>query len=170
MAQIKRSVRPEYVSVFAFIFLCWSPYFQVFILPQKVQQRIWHTQYLQNIQLSPLSPSTTSLTADDFATFFTNKTRAISSQFSPPTQKLKPTTSTAKTPSFSFCPLTEAEVSKLLLSRHPTTRPLDQSPHTFSKQSPLHSYQHSHTSSTHLSLQAPSPLHSSRPGLPHCLL
>ncbi len=30
------------------------------------------------------------------------------------------------------------------------------SPHTFSKLSLLHSYQHSHTSSTHLSLQAPS--------------
>ncbi len=39
---------------------------------------------------------------------------------------------------------------------------LIQSPHTFSKQSIPHSYQHSHTSSTHLSLQASSPLHSSR--------
>ncbi len=34
------------------------------------------------------------------------------------------TTSTDKTPLFSFCPLMEAEVSKLLLSRHPTTCPL----------------------------------------------
>ncbi len=55
MAQIKRSVRPEYLSVFAFIFLCWSPHWKGFILPQQDQQRIWYTQYLQNIQLSPLS-------------------------------------------------------------------------------------------------------------------
>ncbi len=55
--------------------------------------------------------------------FFTDKTRTISCQFSPPpTQDLQPTTSTVQTPIFSFCPLTEVEVSKLfLLSRHPTT-------------------------------------------------
>ncbi len=35
---------------------------------------------------------------------------------------------TAQTPIFSFCPLTEAEVSKLLLSSHPTTCPLDPIP------------------------------------------
>ncbi len=51
------------------------------------------------------------------------------SQFSPPnTQDIQPTTSTAQTPIFSFCPLTEAEVSKLLLSSHPTTCPLDPIP------------------------------------------
>ncbi len=44
------------------------------------------------------------------------------------TQELKPTTSTATTPLFSFCPLTEAEVSKLILSSHPTTCPLDPIP------------------------------------------
>ncbi len=55
--------------------------------------------------------------------------RQISSQFSPPlTQDLQPTRSTAQTPIFSFCPLTEAEVSKLLLSSHPTTCPLDPIP------------------------------------------
>ncbi len=64
--------------------------------------------------------------ADDFITFFTEKNRTISSQFSPPhTQDLQPTTPTAQTPIFSFCPLTEAEVSKLLLSSHPTKCPLD---------------------------------------------
>ncbi len=77
----------------------------------------------------PPPPPTTSITADDFATFFTDKTRTISNQFSPPhTQDLQPTTSTAQTPIFSFCPLTEAEVSKLLLSSHPTTCPLDPIP------------------------------------------
>ncbi len=61
--------------------------------------------------------------------FFTNKTKTISSQFSPPlTQDPQPTRSTAQTPIFSFCPLTEAEVSKLLLSSHPTTCPLDPIP------------------------------------------
>ncbi len=64
-----------------------------------------------------------------FATFFTNKTRSISSQFSAPQiQELKPTTSSAKTPVFAFCPLTGVEVSKLLLSSHPTTCPLDPIP------------------------------------------
>ncbi len=77
----------------------------------------------------PSPPPTTSITADDFATFFTEKTKAISSQFSLPlTQDLQPTRSTAQTPIFSFCPLTEAEVSKLLLSSHPTTCPLDPIP------------------------------------------
>ncbi len=77
----------------------------------------------------PPSPPTTSITADDFATILTDKTKTISSQFSPPhTQDLQPTTSTAQTPIFSFCPLTEAEVSKLLLSSHPTTCPLDPIP------------------------------------------
>ncbi len=77
----------------------------------------------------PSPPPTTSITADDFATFFTEKTKTISSQFLPPlTQDLQPTRSTAQTPIFSFCPLTEAEVSKLLLSSHPTTCPLDPIP------------------------------------------
>ncbi len=72
----------------------------------------------------PPPPPTTSITADDFATFFTDKTKTISSQFSPSlTQDLQPTRSTAQTPLFSFCPLTEAEVSKLLLPSHPTTCP-----------------------------------------------
>ncbi len=77
----------------------------------------------------PSQPPTTSITADDFATFFTDKTRTISSQFSPPhTQSLQPTTSTVQPPIFSFCPLTEAEVSKLFLSSHPTTCLLDPIP------------------------------------------
>ncbi len=77
----------------------------------------------------PSPPPTTSITADDFATFFTDKTKTIISHFSPPLiQDLQPTTSTAQTPIFSFCPLTEAEVSKLLLSSHPTTCPLDPIP------------------------------------------
>ncbi len=59
----------------------------------------------------PSPPPTTSITADDFAIFLTDKTKTISSQFSPPlTQDLQPTRSTAQTPIFSFCPLTETEV------------------------------------------------------------
>ncbi len=127
----------------------------------------------------PPPPPTTSLTADDFATFFTNKTSSISSQFSAPhMQELKPTTSIAKTPLFAFCPLiaykciihsfinsfTEAEVFKLLLSSHPTPCPLDPIPsHLLQAISPS-LLQHSHTSSTHISSQAPSPLHSNRIG------
>ncbi len=83
-----------------------------------------------NSLLCPLPPPpTTSITADDFATFFTDKTRTISNQFSTPhTQDIQPTTSTAQAPIFSFRPLTEPEVSKLLLSSHPTTCPLDPIP------------------------------------------
>ncbi|KAI2642373.1 hypothetical protein H4Q32_026077 [Labeo rohita] len=77
----------------------------------------------------PTPPPTTSKTANVFATFFTDKTTTISSQFSAPhVGELIPTTSTANTPVFSFCPLSEAEVSKLLLSSHPTTCPLDPIP------------------------------------------
>ncbi|KAI2645885.1 hypothetical protein H4Q32_025222 [Labeo rohita] len=55
----------------------------------------------------------------------THKTTTISGQYSAPhIQEIKPTTSMAKTPLFSFCPLSEAEVSKRLLSSHPTTCPL----------------------------------------------
>ncbi len=82
-----------------------------------------------SILCPPPPPPTTSIPADDFATFFTDKTRTNSNQFSPPhTQDLQPITSTAQTPIFSFCLLTEAEVSKLLLSSHPTTCPLDPIP------------------------------------------
>ncbi len=89
--------------------------------------RIFHS-----LLCPPPPPPTTSTIADDFATFFTEKNKTISSQFSPPlTQDLQPTTSTAQTPIFSFCPLTEAEVSKLLHSSHPTTCPLDPIPSHF---------------------------------------
>ncbi len=78
----------------------------------------------------PSPPPTTSITADDFATFFTEKTKTISSQFSPPlTRDLQPTRSTAQTPIFSFCPLTEAECpldpipSHLLQAISPTLLP-----------------------------------------------
>ncbi len=79
----------------------------------------------ENVIISSV-PFTTSITADDFVTFFTDKTKTISSRFSPSlTQDPQPTRSTAQTPIFSFCTLTEAEVSKLLLSSHPTTCPLE---------------------------------------------
>ncbi len=77
----------------------------------------------------PPLPPTASITADDFVTYFTDKTKTISNQLSSPhTQNLQPTTSIVQTPIHSFCPLTEAEVSKLLLSSHPTTCPLDPIP------------------------------------------
>ncbi len=108
---------------------------------------------------------TTSITADDFATFFTDKTRTIGNQFSTPhTQDLQPTTSTAQTPIFSFCPLTEAEVSNFSSPAILQHVLLTQSPLTFSKQSLPHSYRHSPTLSTHLSALASSPQRSSRPG------
>ncbi len=44
------------------------------------------------------------------------------------TQDPQPTTFTAQTLIVSLCPLTEAEVSKLVRSSHPTTCPLDPIP------------------------------------------
>ncbi len=130
MVQIKRSVGPEYVSIVAFIFLHRSPHCQIltFKINSTLDMRNLFRTF-HSLLCPPSPPPTTSITADDFAIFFTDKTRIISSQFSPPhIQDLQQTTSTAQTPIFSFCPLTDAEVSKLLLSSHPTTCPLDPIP------------------------------------------
>ncbi len=79
---------------------------------------------LQNVLL-PLLLET--LTADDFATFFPNKTRTFSDQFlTPQTNNNFITTNTQSLTSFS--PLSETEVSKPILSNHPTTCPLDPIP------------------------------------------
>ncbi len=82
----RKSKDPSDQSIYQSLLSSFSAevHYQGFILPQQDQQCIWHTQSLQNIKLSPLSPPpspSTSLTADDFATFFTNKTSSISSQF-----------------------------------------------------------------------------------------
>ncbi len=75
----------------------------------------------------PPPPPSSTLTADDFAIFFTNKTRTISDQFlTPHTNNNFITTNTQSLTSFS--PLSEKEVSKLILSNHPTTCPLDPIP------------------------------------------
>ncbi len=132
MAKIKRAVGPEYISIVSFIFLCWSPHCQIVTFHNKINnapdmRNLFRT--FNSLLCPPPPPPTTSITADDFAHFFTNKTKTISSQFSPPLiQDPQPTRSTAQTPIFSFCPLNEAEVSKLLLSSHPTTCPLDPIP------------------------------------------
>ncbi len=67
------------------------------------------------------------LTADDFATFFINKIKIISAQFSTPqyVKHILPANIHLFT---SFSSLSEAEVSKLILSNHPTTCPLDPIP------------------------------------------
>ncbi len=104
-----------------------SSYFHNTINSAPDMRNLFRTFY--SLLCPPSTPPNASITSDDFATSFTDKTKTISSQFSPPdTQYLQPTTSTAQTPIFSFCPLTEAEVSKLLLSSHPTTCPLDPIP------------------------------------------
>ncbi|KAI2646130.1 hypothetical protein H4Q32_024583 [Labeo rohita] len=104
-----------------------SSYFHIKINNAPDTRNLFKT--FNSLLCPPPPPPTTSITADEFATFFTNKTTTISSQFlAPHIQELIPTTSTANTPLFSFCPLSEAEVSKLLLSSHPTTCPLDPIP------------------------------------------
>uniref|UniRef100_A0A8C1RPY1 Reverse transcriptase domain-containing protein n=1 Tax=Cyprinus carpio TaxID=7962 RepID=A0A8C1RPY1_CYPCA len=76
--------------------------------------------------LSPPPPSST-LTADDFLVFFTNKTRTISDQFSTPQMDDNFITTNTHSLSF-FSPLSEMDVSKLILSSHPTTCTLDPIP------------------------------------------
>ncbi len=153
MVQIKRSVRPEYLSVFAFIFLCWSPHCQAFILPQQDQQRIWHTQSLQTINSLPrTTPHHLPHSRWTLPLSSQTKLRSTSSQFSVPhVQELKPTTSIAKTSLFAFCPLTESEVSKLLLSSHPTTCPLDPIPLTPSPSNLSFTLTSTHTHHQHIS-------------------
>ncbi|KAI2654622.1 hypothetical protein H4Q32_011391 [Labeo rohita] len=104
-----------------------SSYFHIKINNAPDTRNLFKT--FNSLLCPPPPPPSTSITADDFATFFTNKTTTISSQFlAPHVQELIPTTSTANTPFFSFCPLSEAELSKLLFSSHPTTCPLDPIP------------------------------------------
>ncbi len=75
----------------------------------------------------PPPPPSSTLTADDFAIFFTNKTKTISDQFTTPqTDDNFITTNTHSLSSFS--PLSETDVSKLIHSSHPTTCPLDPIP------------------------------------------
>ncbi len=75
----------------------------------------------------PPPPPSSTLTADDFGTFFINKTTNLTAQFSTP-QSVKHILP-ANINSFTyFSPLSEAEISKLILSSHPTTCPLDPIP------------------------------------------
>ncbi len=128
-----QKIRQTWVSITLFFHISLqvhtakSSYFHYKINSAKDTCNLFRT--FNSLLCPPPPPPTTSIIAEDFATFFTEKTRTISNQFSPPhTQDLQPTTSTAQTPIFSFCPLTEAEVSKLLLSSHPKTCPLDPIP------------------------------------------
>ncbi len=95
------------------------------------------TYYHDKINNSPnsrmlfkTSPPSSTLTADDFGTFFINKITNLTAQFSTP-QSVKHILP-ANINSFTyFFPLSEAEVSKLVLSSHPTTCPLDPIPSHF---------------------------------------
>ncbi len=107
----------------------------------------------------PSPPPTTSMTTDDFVTFFTDKTRTISWQFSPPhTQDLQPTTSTAQTPIFSFCLLIEVEVqtSPLQLTYNMSSWP---NPLTLSTSNLSYTLTRTHTHYQHISPHR---------HLPHC--
>ncbi len=75
----------------------------------------------------PPPPPSSTLTADDFGTFFINKITNLTAQFSTP-QSVKHILP-ANINSFTyFSPLSEAAVSKLILSSHPTACPLDPIP------------------------------------------
>ncbi len=67
----------------------------------------------------PPPPLSTSITADDFATFFTDKTRTISSQFSPPhSQDLQPTASSAGSSRPNPLTPSPSNLSRTLTSTH----------------------------------------------------
>ncbi len=105
----------------------------------------------------PSPPPTTSITAHDFATFITDKTRTISSQFSPPpTQDLHPTTSTAQTPIFSYFKLL-LQTSPLQPSYNMSSRPY---PLTPSPSNLSHTLTSTHTHYQHISPHR---------RLPHCV-
>ncbi len=75
----------------------------------------------------PPPPHSSTLTADDFATLFINKVKTISAQLSTP-QSVKHILPANIHPFTTFSSLSEAEVSKLILSNQPTTCPLDPIP------------------------------------------
>ncbi len=114
--------------------------------------RLTHAISSKQSTLSPAPPRTTSPQPMTLPLFSQTKLRSISSQFSAPhVQELKPTTSIAKTSLFAFCPLTESEVSKLLLSSHPTTCPLDPIPLTPSPSNLSYTLTSTHTHHQHIS-------------------
>ncbi len=115
----------------------------------------------------PPPPPTTSITADDFATFFTDKTRTIGNQFSPPhTQDLQPTHPLLKLPSSPSVPSPRRKYpnfsSPAILQPCPWPNPLSPSPSNLS-----HTPTGTHTHYQHISSPlASSPQRSSRPGNP----
>ncbi len=91
----------------------------------RAAERVWRKSQNPTDLNSP--PPSSTLTADEFGTFFINKITNITAQFSTP-QSVKHILP-ANINSFTyFSPLSEAEVSKLILSSHPTTCPLDPIP------------------------------------------
>uniref|UniRef100_A0AAY4AM17 Reverse transcriptase domain-containing protein n=2 Tax=Denticeps clupeoides TaxID=299321 RepID=A0AAY4AM17_9TELE len=76
----------------------------------------------------PPPPPSTSLSSEDFATFFTEKVADISKQFSPPNPRPRPAVTSETRNLSSFTPLFESDVSTLLQSSHPTTCSLDPIP------------------------------------------
>ncbi len=77
--------------------------------------------------LCPPPPPSSTLTADDFATFFINKITNLTAQFSTPQSVKHILPASIKSFTY-FSPLSETEVSKLILSSHHTTCPLDPFP------------------------------------------
>ena len=73
----------------------------------------------------PSPPPPSSLTADDFVTYFTQKVKDISSTFTPATILPPPIPTSVFT---HFIPLTSEEVNRIVNSNHATTCPLDPVP------------------------------------------
>ncbi len=76
----------------------------------------------------PPPPPSSTLTADHFATFFINAIKTISAQFFSTPQSVKHILPANINSFTSFSSFSEVEVSKLILSNHPTTCPLDPIP------------------------------------------
>ncbi|XP_073802844.1 uncharacterized protein [Danio rerio] len=92
----------------------------------SAKQTYYHLK-INNATNPPPPPAFSTLTTDDFATCFCTKTAKISAQFAAPTTNMQGTPPTPHTLT-SFSQLSESEVSKLVLSSHATTCPLDPIP------------------------------------------
>src|SRR4029434_6274881 len=115
---------------------CWPPSHPASLLLRRLFSMTKSTVQLTLGNYSPpsklcstllLPPPATNLTADNFASFFTEKVAAIGKQF----DQLSPSPkgATINSSSFpSFILLSESEVSKILTGSRPTTCPLDPIP------------------------------------------
>ncbi len=123
MVQITKSYWPYFLSITPL----WSSLLHDKINNSPNSRMLFKT--FSSILCPPPPPSSSTLTADDFATIFINKMTNLTAQFSTPqsAKHILPANIHSFT-CFSLYLLLEVEISKLILSSHPTTCQLDPIP------------------------------------------